>query len=420
MKKLAFVFSGQGSQKVGMGKKFCEQFTVANRTFEEASDVIGIDLKKICFEGSTNELTKTENAQPAILTTSVAMFRVFMQELGIEPYYIAGHSLGEFSALTAAESIEFSDAVQIVRQRGKFMQESVELGEGKMVAIGGISQKQIMATCIEFNSNNDQVVISNFNSPNQIVISGHQTAVDKVSQHLLNIGARVTPLKVSAAFHSPLMEHAALKLEDELKKYKFQDPKWPIISNVDAEPYNQAIDVIPNLVTQMTAPVQWRKTMEFFSRIGITDCVELGPQAVLRNLVQKNSSDMRAFSYDYEDDRQALHKCFSNQQPIGSIITRALAIAVSTKNYNYNHEEYQIGVIEPYRQIQKIQENIENGGVEPTVEQMQEAINMLCSVFHTKQTPIKVQQERFRQLFYETGTYGLFPSLPVEMEVGER
>ena len=413
MNKLALLFPGQGSQTVGMGKRLCEAFPVAQKTFEEANEVLGFDLMKLCFEGDIDELTRTENAQPAILTCSVAAFRVYMSEIGVEPVYSAGHSLGEFSALTCTGAIAFEDALRIVRQRGKFMQEAAAAGTGSMAAVVNIDKKIIEEECENFSTEDSIVTVSNYNAPDQTVISGHKAAVDKISSVLEERGAKIIPLKVSAPFHSSLMKPAAVKLNEEMKKYTYNKFKWPVISNVTGLPYSDPSQIIENMTQQMIAPVRWVETMKFLQSENVNIAIELGAGKVLKNLVKKNSSVIVPYSYDIEEDvKKAKELLKKDKVDLGNritVVTKCLAAAVCTKNRNWDNEEYQKGVVEPYKAIRKMQNELEANNKLPTVEQMTEALNMLKSIFVTKKVPIEEQIERFNKILDETNTKDLFP-----------
>jgi [acyl-carrier-protein] S-malonyltransferase len=412
--KTALLFPGQGSQYVGMGKSICEKFPVAKQTFEEANDALGFDLQKLCFEGDINELTKTENTQPAILTSSVAAFKVYMQEIGIVPEYTAGHSLGEFSALCCAGAIGFYDAVRIVRNRGKFMQEAVAVGVGSMAAISGIDQSIIEDECSKISNDGHIVVISNYNSPDQIVISGHINAVSSAGEKLKAMGARVTPLKVSAPFHSPLMKPAADRLKEELLKYAFNDLKWNVISNVTANPYPNQDKIIEYLSMQIVQPVRWQASMEYLQKQKDLLAIEMGPRTVLKNLMSKNAPNIKTISFDSENDLQAVRTQLSQiEQKVldntMAVLTKCIAITVCTKNRNWDNDEYQKGVVEPYRQIQSMKDTLEKEGRQPTTIEAMDALEKLRLIFITKRTPIEEQVERFNQIFDETGLKGLFP-----------
>jgi [acyl-carrier-protein] S-malonyltransferase len=429
MKKVALLFPGQGSQYIGMGKDLCDNYPVAYRTFEEANDILKYDIKKICLEGDMKKLTQTENAQPAILTTSIAAFRVYMQEVGVKPEFVAGHSLGEFSALACSDAFSFSDALNIVRERGRFMQEASVEGQGTMAAVKGISPNIVAAECKKISSLKNIVTVSNYNSPEQVVISGHQAAVAQMSKYFIKIGAQVIPLQVSAPFHSPLMHSAAVKLEKELHQYTFHQFMWPVISNVTALPYMELEQIIPNLTKQMTEAVQWQASMEFLEKQGIFGAIELGPKTVLKGLMQDITKNIQVFSYDIHEDRERMIEIFSEKERLtekttssnlrnkATVLTRCLAIAVCTRNQNWNNDEYQKGVVEPYHKIQQLQDELEKEGKEPTVKQMTEALTMLRSVFNTKLVPVDEQIERLNQIFEETGTRHLFPDFKLDDQV---
>ncbi len=410
MKKTALLFPGQGSQYVGMGKSLYEKYAVVMETFEEANEVLGFNIGKLCFEGGIEELTRTEITQPAILTTSVAMFRVYMQEIGLEPSYLGGHSLGEITALTCADGIKFGDAVRIVHNRGKFMQEAAAEGTGAMAAISGLEREVIEEEC-RIRKAGRLVVVSNYNAPNQIVISGYKEAVEEVGAILQKKGGKVVPLKVSAPFHSPLMIAAAHKLKEELTRYEFGKLKWPVLSNVTALPYEDSSMIISNLERQIVEPVQWQSTIQYLENKGVEVGIELGPKTVLKNLMKNNSSRITAYSYDKEEDMLELKKKFTAEvrNTRMKVIEKCIAIAVCTRNSNWDNNEYNKGVVMPYKRIQEMLVSLEKEGKVPTLKQMNDALEMLRTVFITKRTPLNEQIERFNQVFDETGTRSLFP-----------
>lgn len=410
------VFPGQGSQYAGMGKDLYQDFKTVREVFEEANDALGFDLKKLCFEGDLDELTKTENVQPAILTLSVGIFKTYMQEVGIEPAFCAGHSLGEYSALTCSGAICFADSVRIVNKRGKFMQNAVPQGLGAMVAVSGVEVSIIEEECKYQSTQGNIVVISNYNSPDQFVISGHKNAVNEASERLKGKNARIIPLKVSAPFHSPFMQPAADKLREELEKYEYATLKYPVISNVTGLPYQAEHCIIDNLCMQLIEPIRWTNTVDYLARQGIDMVIEIGPKTVLRNLMCKSNYNIKAFSFDEKSDvKEIIEKLTDIKDHIGTIksnklffIIRCLAIAVCTKNRNWDNDAYRIGVIEPYRKVQAMLDELEQKGNEPTLDQLNKAINMLKSVFETKGCPEDEQEKRFNQVFNETGLRSLF------------
>ncbi len=423
MVKLALLFPGQGSQYVGMGKRDYEAFAISRQTFEEANDTLGLNLRELCFNGTFTELTRTENAQPAILTMSMAAFRVLRQELGVTPSCVAGHSLGEITALTAAGAIQFRDALTIVRRRGQLMQEAAGLYPGTMLAVQGIERCVIESTCQKFCSGDQLVVIANYNAPNQIVISGHHGAVAQVAEALNNYGAELTPLKVSAAFHSPLMQSAAGKIASELQKYRYQEPSWPVIANLTGQIYPGKNAITEYLRLQIIQPVRWIETMEFLAASQITTVIEVGPQTVLRNLTIRNIPSLQAYSVDDRKDRETIQKLFKVPDGLATeyehtVVTKCIQIAICTRNRNWDNDEYQRGVTEPYRQILQLQTQIEQERRTPNRQEMEQALKMLVSVFKTKRVPVEEQRERFEELFSMVGVGAEFADLIKDIGIG--
>jgi [acyl-carrier-protein] S-malonyltransferase len=282
---LAALFPGQGSQQVGMGAELAEAFPGAREAFERADEVLGFSLSRICWNGPEEELKQTQNAQPAILVHSYAAWSAVGDDLAGRVKYAAGHSLGEFTAYTAAGSLEFEDAVRLVRRRGELM---AEAQEGTMSAIIGLDAAVVEDICGRISAEGGVVVTANYNSPQQIVISGEVEAVRRVGELAREAGAKmVQPLAVSGAFHSPLMSDAQAGLQAELYKVSFRDPAFPIVSNVTAEPVSDAGRARKTLVSQLTAPVRWTQSVEWMAAEGISGFAELGPGKVLTGLLRR-------------------------------------------------------------------------------------------------------------------------------------
>jgi [acyl-carrier-protein] S-malonyltransferase len=304
MKKVAFIFPGQGSQYVGMGKELHDNFRIAREVFEEADDALHFSISSLCFEGPEETLRLTENTQPAILTTSMAALRVLQNEKGVNPQLTAGHSLGEYSALVASEALTLVEAVQIVRLRGRFMQEAVPLGEGAMAAILGMEREQVEELCEEVSSG-EVLTPANFNCPGQIVIAGHSRAVQRAIERVKQNGKKAVPLPVSAPFHSSLMKPAGLRLEKAFEGISIRDLKVPVVTNVEAEVNTSRDRVKPLLVDQVVSPVRWEESMRTMIKEGIEQVLEIGPGKVLSGLMKRIDSRIETRNLE---DLQTLKK----------------------------------------------------------------------------------------------------------------
>jgi [acyl-carrier-protein] S-malonyltransferase len=299
MGKLAFLFPGQASQESGMGRDLFENFPAARGVFEEADRTLGISVSRLCFAGSEEELKLTENTQPCILTVSIAALRAIEQH-GIAPDYVAGHSLGEYSALVAAGALEFADALRLVRARGRYMQEAVPPGVGAMAAIPGVSPAQVEEICRKA-ANGEIVTPANLNSPEQTVISGHAAAVKRAVEIALASGARrAVMLPVSAPFHCELMQPAQQKLEPNLRAANFRDLRVPLVTNVSADIIERGADAREALIRQVTLPVRWADSIRALIDAGVSTFVELGPKRVLCGLLRQIDRSVHCFNVQDE------------------------------------------------------------------------------------------------------------------------
>jgi [acyl-carrier-protein] S-malonyltransferase len=304
MGKVAFVFPGQGSQYPGMGKELADKYPVARAAFEEGDKALGFSILNMCCEGTEDELKLTANTQPAILAVSVAAARV-LAEQGITADFVAGHSLGEYAALVAAESLGFSDAIKLVRKRGTYMQEAVSPGEGAMAAIMGLSPAVVQDACKRA-AEGEICSPANINSPDQTVISGHASAVKRAVEIASQQGAkRAVILAVSAPFHSALMMPAQVKLEKDLRATKFSDLKIPLVTNVDADTIETGDQARDALIRQVTMPVRWEESMRMLLDEGVTTFIEVGPGRVLTGLMRQIERSVTTLNVEDEKSLQA-------------------------------------------------------------------------------------------------------------------
>lgn len=438
MDKIAFVFPGQGSQYPGMGEVLYDNFPLARQIFDAAGEVGGVDVKHLCLYEDMDLLTQTQYTQPALFTVSYAMFQILMQE-GIEPSYLGGHSLGEITALACAGAVDFRDAVNLVKARGRFMQKAAERCQGKMIAVRGTGIDDIWEICRICSTDGEVAVVSNYNSPDQIVISGNTRPVMSAGEMIQKRGGTFTELKVSAPFHSPLMEEAADEFRQELANYQFHDLKFPVISNVTAKPYAGREQIRELLSNHIERPVLWKDTMDYFIDHGTTCILELGPKNVLCNLFKKYVPGIRAYSYDKEEDlthidrlvteitgkkpkrlevqtriEDVMNQCIERVLSPGvkeksclsenaTAISLCLAHAICAPNSNLSESEYKNGVLQPYRQIKKQYSVIEKEKRQPDRDELVDSFHMLFKVFQTKKVSKREQEKRFISICEKLG-----------------
>jgi [acyl-carrier-protein] S-malonyltransferase len=392
MKKNAFLFPGVGAQYVGMGKTLYDNFKIFRETIEESGDILKKDFTSLCFSpDKKEELDRVEISQLALLTFSTAAYRVYMQEIGIQPHYCMGHSLGEYSALCSAGVIQFSDALELVQQRGLILKEVSAGIDGTMMWVINLDSKTVEDVCQEASKPGQEVYVSAYDSPNQTSISGHTDILMKAAKKLEQKGAIVYPLKLSGPFHSPLMKEASKRMTAVLRKYKYKNPAYPVIANRNALPYPDAESVVDNLSQQLISPIYWRASVEFLLQQEIEIGVEIGPKNVLKFLMAKNTDALRVYTTDNQQDLELIsNELLIKEDEYLKIIGKCLGAAVSTKNRNDDAEEYEQKVVKPYRRIESFYKEFTEKGKSPGKDHVKEAMEMLRSILSVKKVP---QQE---------------------------
>lgn len=364
-------------------------------------------MEKLCFEEDLKVLSQTQNTQPALVLLGTAYFRELLENTGIVPEFLAGHSIGELTALTCAGAIQFSDAIKLARSRGCFMQNAVPAGEGAMAAVTGLDQYTVEELCLNHSGSEQEVFISNYNSSEQIVVSGMKKSVTDLKEEADKMGARTVLLNVSGPFHSKYMKTAAQQFAQEITKYSFSPLKYKVISNVSALPYETEKDIVHNLTMQIVKPVQWHETMEYMRRHGVGRTIELGPGKVLRNLTKRNLPEAETYAYDIAADRETMMEVLQNPAEKKDFFSKCLAICVSTKNRNWDDAEYEKEVSGNYNKIKEMEEMCKNSSVEKE-KLMGHTLELVQHILKAKKMPVSEQVNHLQSIIRETGTEKLF------------
>lgn len=421
MDKIAVMFPGQASQYVGMGKSLYEGHELVRQRFSEASQVLGFNLADMCFNGPAAKLTQTENAQPAILALSVAMFEAAQKE-GLEPSFLAGHSLGELSALTAAGVFTFSDAVKLAHIRGKAMAACTTDIKTGMMAVIKIKADSIEPVILELQAEGHGVQIANYNAKEQTVLSGSMEGLKLAEGRLSAMGAKIIQLNVSGPFHSHFMAGAVETIAAALAPLVLGDMLIPVINGLEGRYYTKDDDIKKALLDQVTGPVRWTRGIDRLAKEGVALWVEMGPKNVLKKLLLENLPQARAYAYGEEADRKdlkaELEAIIRDRKQRPNLLGLCLGAAVSTRNTNWDEAAYQRGVIEPYREIQRLFELVEKENRLPEEGEMRKSLTLLREIFNTKGTPADEQNKRFSYILRTTEAEGLFPEYMISAEGG--
>jgi len=412
MDKIAIMFPGQASQYAGMGKKWYERYSEVKECFDQASEIMKTDMGKLCFQGPSKQLQATENAQAAIFTVSMGMYRAFLTEEEIEPTYLAGHSLGEISALTAAGVFKFEDALKIVKARGHGMarcSHDVKMG---MYAVQNISSRQVEKAMLQFEFDQYGVQIANYNTPYQTVLSGKLDGLKTIEKQLKESGARVIPLNVSGPFHSTFMQPAAGALKEALQSVKADHMKIPVISGKTGTFYASEQDFGEALMEQLVNPVRWDKVVNLLKEQGTAVWIEMGPKDVLKKFIQNSINHPCTYAYDKEPDlepcRLQLDRVKQMKKQMPGFIGLCMGAAVCVRNTNWDNDSYQEGVVKPYKELQVLLETVEKEERTPIESEMRTALQFLKKIFAVKGVSLEEQKERICHIFEITGTKTLF------------
>lgn len=400
MNKITALFTGQAAQYQGMGRKWILEHQEIKQRFEQASDLLHIDLIELCINGSDEDLQKTELSQPAIFTLSFAMFEQFCSMYHPRISYLAGHSLGEITALTAAGVFTFEDALKFVYARGEAMSASCKKNPSTMYAVVNIDVVTLVAILKEYGANEKGIFIANYNMPRQTVLSGRVEALADFTKQIKG-RARCRPLKVDGGFHSVYMKDAAENLKDIMNKTPIFDGKIPVVNANQMRFYNKEDDIRQLLLDQIVKPVNWKQSLEMLETKGSKLWIEFGPKNILRNTVVNNLSNAEAFSYDANDTSdllEALKVIDERNQKTPNLIGLCLGVAVSTKNNCQGDELYQDVVVKAYNEMQTIHERVLYGNRTPTQEEERTALDLLRLILTTKQINEKEQNERINQI----------------------
>lgn len=409
MSKTAFIFPGQGSQHIGMGIAICDESSAARDVFNEASDVLGYDMHKLCKQGHASEFGRLELLFPAILTVGVASYRTMCDEMDVQADFLAGHSLGEYTALVCGGAVRFSDMLKVARKRGQLAQTIANKGTGYMSIIDDVSVEWVQQLCDQFKKDGRTVSISAYNSQSQVAICGLSEDIELAENELIEKNATITPLFFSPPFHSSLMQEIVDELREVLCAIEYHLFSTPVIANIDARPYPSEKVIVEYLCRQIVQPVQWKQTLDFLAQAQVSKIFDMGPQAILANLVKQYKPTISSYSFAKKEEREALRRTVPSKWQrtdikggtVYNIVTRCMAMAVSTCNRNDNDDEYQSGVIYPYEQLQVLQRKVEESNTAPTEEQICESLAWLYKILETKRVPLNEQLQRYEILFSE-------------------
>lgn len=403
-KKLAVLFPGQGSHFIGMGKKLCETYDCALRVYQEANDYLNYDLRKICFEGGISKLNKMDNMLLAIFCTNVAMYKVYKEKAFVEPEFMLGHSLGEYSALVCSEAISFTDALKLIKLRCQYAEDVYKTGKYSVLVVEQLAIEKIESLCTSISGKDKKVEIAAYNTSMQALVGGDNECVEELEKELTLLAATTTPLLTSAPFHTNAMSEYVAPFYEAIDQIEINMPKYRIISNVSGKEYTDSLSIKMGLAKQLALPVLWRQSMQYVARFDIDGFVEIGPKSVLTGFAREDFPHKESFALGQNEDKARFeHYVKEGENNYSKFIAWSLGVVVSLENRNWDDAEYQAGVVEPYERVEKILTDAEENGRYLNKEDMIESCRMLQSVADTKKVSNEIFETKVKRLFEKTG-----------------
>ncbi|MFD3268954.1 ACP S-malonyltransferase [Paenibacillus dendritiformis] len=413
MEKFAFLFPGQGTQFLQMGKAFYDHYPIARQTFEEASDVSGLDLANLCFNGTVSSLNEFSNMQLAILTTEIAIFRAYMNDYGVYPQFAVGHSIGEYAALVSAGAMTFADAITIMMKRGELVSRILQKNMGHMAIIEQASS-QMIEDCIKASHAQDSVYISCFNSGSQYAISGWNDKLEAVEQLLLDKEAIVSPLFHSPPIHSPAMNEICMEYLDFMNGFEFYPFRFPVISNYSGAPFSDPAQIAKTLTYHFISPVLFTSAINLFHKYGVTATIEMSPKLLLSEFIKEDQPNIKTYCYGLINDKQKLDELFQSDpnftKDMPNFAGRCLSILVSTENKNQNQNEYK-EVVKIYEKIKEKYNEQQKNHAGTAADPHAEMLDMLIAALRMKRLEPKQLKNCVKTLLDETNSFYRFATV---------